>query len=96
MIILTSDQKQLLNSEYIERYCIVEKPDARLIVASYGDARPPVTMGRYANAAEAKDALEQLYSALACGENSFDMPDSILYHGEVIRHDARVKRRGGS
>lgn len=35
MYILTGDKKQIINSDFVERFCISEKPDAALIVASY-------------------------------------------------------------
>lgn len=96
MIIMSSDGKQLLNSEHIERYCLADKSDAVLVVASYSDSRPPVTMGRYANMDEASRALGQLYVACASGDAYFDMPDSTLYHEGHRKRDARTKRKGGS
>ena len=96
MYIVTSDGKQIVSSEYVERFLIVDKPDAKLIVASYSDQRPAVTLGRYANDKESQGAFGQLLSALAGGQSMFYMPDSILYHGEKIIKDARTKRKGGS
>ena len=96
MYIMAAGGKQIINSEFVERFCLSEKEDAILIVASYSDTRPPVTMARYANMDESRDALGKLMGALAGGQAYFDMPESILYYEEHVRKDARVKRRGGS
>ena len=37
MYILTGDKKQIINSDFVERFCISEKPDAALIVGTKGD-----------------------------------------------------------
>ena len=96
MYIMAAGGKQIINSEFVERFCLSEKEDAVLIVASYSDTRPTVTMARYANMDESRDALGKLMGALAGGQAYFDMPESILYYEEHVRKDARVKRRGGS
>lgn len=96
MYIMVPSGMQIINSEFVERFCVTEKPDAALIVASYSDVRPPVTMGRYANTKEAKQTLGELMAALAGGQTCFTLPDSTLYYGEQTKKDARTKRRGGS
>lgn len=48
MYILISDRKSIVDSAFVERFCIVEKPDACLVVASYSADRA-VTIGRYAD-----------------------------------------------
>lgn len=96
MYIMAAGGKQIVNSEFVERFCIAEKEDAALIVASYSDVRPPVTMARYKDMEEARRAIGELMGALAGGQACFDMPDSILYYEEQIKKDARTKRRGGS
>ena len=96
MYILSNGRKEIVNSAYVERFCIAEKEDAALVVASYGANRPPVTMGRYADRAEALKALEAMFWSLSRQEPSFEMPESSLYATEARIRDARVKRRGGS
>ncbi len=96
MYIVDSRAKQIINSDFVERFCVSEKDDAALIVASYSDVRPPVTMGRYRGLEEAQDTLGQLLSALVGGQMVFHMPDSLLYGGQSRVKDARVKRKGGS
>lgn len=96
MYIFAGDRKQIINSEFVERFCIAVKPDAALVIASYSETRPPVTISRYRDSAEANDALQELLSALARGERAFSMPDSIYYFEEKTIKDARTKRRGGS
>lgn len=98
MYIMTSNGTQIINSGFVERFAIAEKPDAALIVASYTSANepPPVTIGRYKDRKEAKDALAAIFSALSCNVDCFTMPDSLLYFEERIKKDARTKRKGGS
>lgn len=97
MYILTSDMKSIVDSSFVERFCIVEKPDAVLIVASYSAERA-VTIGRYADRKEADAAFGSLLNNLIGSGNtySFTMPDSILYHSEKWKRDARTTRKGGS
>ena len=96
MYIVTADSRQIINSEYPERFCICEKPDAALIVASYSDVRQPVTIGRYRDVDEAVSAMGDLLSAMAGGQKFFYMPTSLLYWEAATKKDARTKRRGGS
>lgn len=96
MYIMAASGSQIVNSEFVERFCISEKEDAALVVASYSNVRPPVTMARYANTDEAMGALGDLMGALAGGQTCFTMPDSTLYYEERRKKDARTKRRGGS
>lgn len=96
MWIMTSDGKSIVDSNYVERFCLVEKPDAVLIVASYSAERI-VTIGRYADKKEAVSALADLQINLVGNSSSpYIMADSILYHGERWIRDARATRRGGS
>ena len=37
MYILASDQKSVIDSGYVQRFCLVGKPDATLIIASLYD-----------------------------------------------------------
>ena len=67
MFFLNETGCELINSSYVERFCVVKKPDASLIVASYGDVRPPVTIGRYADKSEAMEALANLSQSLNDG-----------------------------
>ena len=95
--ILTSDQKSIVDSSFVERFCIVEKPDACLIVASYSADRA-VTIGRYADRKEADAAFSGLLNNLVGNSDTyaFTMPDSVLFHGEKWKRDARTTRKGGS
>ena len=97
MYIMASNGKDIVDSSFVERFCLVEKPDAWLVVASYSESRI-VTIGRYANRDEADSAFCRLFSDLAgcSGTYAFTMPDSVLYHGEKWKRDARTKRKGGS
>lgn len=97
MYILNGSELEVVNTDFVERFCVVRKDDAALIVASYSSERPPVTLARYAGVGEAKAALRTLFYDLAGdGEAVFEMPESSLYGAEPVRHDARTKRRGGS
>lgn len=94
MYILTSDKKSIIDSNFVERFCTVEKPDAVLIIASYSADRA-VTIGKYANYREAIDAFHGLFTCMKSGSD-YEMPDSVLFHGESRKRDARTKRKGGS
>lgn len=96
MYILNQSKTEIHNSEFVERFCIAEKPDAALIVASMGRDKQPNTMGRYKNVQEARDVLFELFSALHHDEESYEMPLSELIAGERHIKDARTKRKGGS
>lgn len=93
--IFASDQKSIIDSSFVERFCLVEKPDAYMIVASYS-AEHMVTIGKYKDRAEADSALYMLYRALGTDEPFYEMPDSTLFHGDSKKYDARTKRKGGS
>lgn len=95
MYILASDQKSVIDSGYVQRFCLVEKPDATLIIASYSADRA-ITIGKYADAEEGHGVLAELYTALAAGAESYSMPDSRLFGAERWKRDARTKRKGGS
>lgn len=98
MFFLNERGLELINSNYVERLCIVQKSDAALIVASYGNERPPVTLGRYADVQEAMIALCHLSQALNDGEH-ICMIEST-YGGKQIKSDAyhgkKAKSHGGS
>ena len=94
--IMTPTGHDIINSDFVERFRLVEKPDAALIVASYGDTRPPVTLSRYKDEKEAASAMGELLSALAANQPCYTLPDSLLYYEERIKKDARTKRKGGS
>lgn len=96
LYILSGSKKEIVNSDFVERFCVVVKSDASLIVLSYSDTRPPVTLAKYKDAVEAKGILAELFAALAGGQTYFEMPDSLLLAEERGIKDARVKRKGGS
>lgn len=96
MYILTGDKKQIINSDFVERFCISEKPDAALIVASYDKNIQLVTVARYRDLREAQKVLGELLCAIAGGQAYYTMPESLLYAEQHISKDARIKRKGGS
>lgn len=59
--ILNGTELEIVNSDFVERFCVVRKDDATLIVASYSSARSPVTLARYAGVGEAKAALQRCF-----------------------------------
>lgn len=95
MFILTSDQKSIIDSCFVQRFCLIEKPDAVLLLASYS-ADFCVTVGKYADKPEAHAALSALFSALSSGSECFSMPDSRMFGVDCKVHDARTRRKGGS
>jgi len=95
MYIMDSIQKNVIDTAYVQRFCLIKQPDATLIIASYS-ADCAVTIGKYADAEEAHGVLAELYTALTTGAEGYSMPDSRLFSGEHWKRDARTKRKGGS
>lgn len=96
MYILDSAKQTIHNSEAYDRFKITPKQDAILIVAFQDCETPSIVLGKYADKNEAQDALFELFYALTSGYQSFEMPDSRMFHGEEQKHDARTRRKGGS
>lgn len=96
MYILSGKDDEILDSAFIERFRKIRHQDAVLIIASYGDSRPAITIGKYANDSEADEAFGALFYALSDDKRYFIMPTSTLFSRERAVSDARTKRRGGS
>lgn len=86
----------IVDAKKVDRFVIVEKEDAVLIVASYCINDRPVTLAKYRDFKEAKTALGDMLGALASENLMFYMPPSLLFDDKKLKHDARTKRRGGS
>lgn len=95
MYIFSSDKKSIIDSLFVQRFCVVEKPDAVLVIASYSADRA-VTIGKYADAEEAHGVLTAMYVALSSGAENYSMPDSRLFGEDFRKMDARTRRKGGS
>lgn len=95
MYIFSSDKKSIIDSLFVQRFCIVEKPDAVLVIASYSADRA-VTIGKYADTEEAHGVLTAMYVALSSGTENYSMPDSRLFGEDFRKMDARTRRKGGS
>ena len=96
MYILNQTQSVIHDAEYIERFHLVQKPDAVLIIASLRHEQQPDTLGRYADMTEARAVLLSLFIALQGSGTGFEMPPSVRNMGERTINDHRTKRRGGS
>ena len=96
MYIMDACGNMIVNSDFVERFLVVDKDDASLVVASYNDVRKAVTLGRYDRGREAREVLGSMLSALADDKKYFVMPDSHLSFPEKVIKDARTKRKGGS
>ena len=96
MYILNQAGTEIINSEYMERFCVARKPENALVVASPGRDKQPTTLGRYENVTEACEVLDALFDALRYSEDSFLMPPSCAHADDYRIRDARQKRRGGS
>ena len=94
MFIMTHNNTQIINIDFVERICIAQKDDATLIVLSYSAERPAVTLGRYATMQVAQNVMDELFSALVDGQTYYIMPDRKSE--ESRKKDARTKRKGGS
>ncbi len=97
MYIMSGDGKQIINSDFVERFAVASKDGTALVIASYstGDDKRPCALERYRNTDEAKTALADMMASLASDQACYYMPPSS-YYAEPIKKDARVKRRGGS
>ena len=97
MWIMNEREKELINCDHVQRFCIVKRSDAVLIVASYavGDASC-ATVAKYKTVEEAKEALADLHAAICDNERYYVMIPSTLWDEEERKRDARVKRKGGS
>lgn len=97
MWFMNGNETEIINTEYVERFVIVEKDDAFLICASYSETRV-ITVARYRNKEEAYSALVGLLDAIS--ENSYYIESSTgcrenpnqkkRYHGK------KRKNWGGS
>ena len=92
------DQQEYVihDAKFIQRFHIVKKPDAWLIISSIEHDKTPDTLGRYFTEAEAKSVLEELLKALINDERFFEMPKSFNQDIYERKRDARIKRKGGS
>lgn len=97
MYILTGNGKSVIDSHFVERFCLVEETDAVLIIASYSADRS-VTIGKYADKMEASAAFNDLFNGLVGNSDGygFIMADSTLFHGAKRKRDSRTVRKGGS
>lgn len=86
----------MIRVDGVDRFCLVPKSDAVLIVASYAGVEKPVTIAKYEDRDEADRALTALYNAITADTFGFQMPDSRLWSLETEIKDARTKRKGGS
>ncbi len=95
MYILNGPRNEIIDSSFVERFCVVERNDAVLIVASYSADRK-VTVSKYRDTKEARDALIDMLAAFERGDYCYEMPISSLFYGENVKRDARTQRKGGS
>lgn len=98
MFFINGNGNELINSDYVERFCIVPKPDAVLIVASYGSERMPVTLARYPNEKTAQSALLNLCQELSGRfiEISQNSREENEYRPRNGHNGAKRKSHGGS
>lgn len=77
MIFMDGNGTALINAAYFERFLIVEKADAFLIVASRGrEENGVVTLARYRTSSEAFLALDELNEAFSRQMEGYRMPRS--------------------
>lgn len=95
MFILNQTCTEIVNADLEERICVVNQPDAKLIIVGSRNDTRAITLGRYETMKVARDVLFELFTALRSGED-YEMPWSEIVNGEKHVRDARTKRRGGS
>ena len=96
MIIASQSGRIIINTEYVDRYTISNKPDAVLVTAGFGGSERAVTLGRYVDEDEASKAMTEIALAISGGQAILYMPESILTCEERHIKDARTRRKGGS
>ncbi len=97
MYILNHQKNCIHNSEDIQRFAIVPKEDGVwLISAAISTREPLLTLGRYYSKTKAEEVFGDLFAALGGGASYFEMPTQSDVNEEAKKHDARVKRKGGS
>ena len=96
MYIMVPTGMQIINSNFVERFCVVEKPDAALVVASYDRSTVGAhTLGRYADVREAQEALGELLVALAGGQTCCTT-GSVSRRTPASRDGAAARRHTGA
>lgn len=98
MYILTASGKAIIDFDKFARVFTADTGDNVLvsIAATYNqDQIQPVTIGRYANMAQAIEAVKGLFEAIEQGKQTYWMPAGVSETASKI-HDARTKRKGGS
>ena len=99
MWFMNGNCSEIVNSEYVERFVVVKRDDAVLIVASYGETRRK-TVGRYRNEKEAGAALVNLFRAIAKNSEVYFMDSSTgcieIKKPKAGYHGKKVKGHGGS
>ena len=97
MIIMGTTGTTIVNSERAGSLPLVTLYRyTTLLVAGFGSEKKGVTIAKYEDMREAKEAMAELFDALAGGQKYYTMPDSRKYHEEKIKKDARTRRKGGS
>lgn len=101
MFFMNGNRNEIVNANACERFCISEKEDAALVIASYGRDRAPLTLGRYRTPTEAKEALDCLLAAFEDGKTGYSMMESTgaqlpMEWQRDPYHGVKQKRRGGS
>lgn len=76
MFIINGTGREIINTDFVQRFCMVEKYDSTLLIASYGLDVAPVTVARYKTKKEAAEALKSLHTALCNGMNGYALPVS--------------------
>ena len=84
MFIFNGQGTEIINSDYVQRFAIIQKDDAILIAAVLSSDL--VTIGRYAEKKEAESAMYELMSALSTGESYFMPENTGRYLPEKKRH----------
>ena len=97
MYIVNQKKTEIINTDFVERFLIVEKNDAVLIVLSYNNTdRPPVTLAKYPCRKDADEVLSGIFEALTSEYKSFECPEMRYFQEYHKKMDARTKRKGSS
>lgn len=94
MFVLNGARNMIVNMAQVERVTLVEKNDAVVMMAGFGDGNA-CSIGRFNDRPEAMAALMELYTSLYDGSLYFEIPQRKTIADDIVK-DHRVKRKGGS
>ena len=96
-MIMTGERNELVSLDQVETIKIVPyEKDFAISAFPKDDGKKPRTLGRYYHRSVAEDEMMRLYMAVEGGAKGYMMAETHFDQEEILVHDARVRRKGGS